>query len=371
MNAAKLNPPLKDLRVAAFTRYGHLRPTSASARGSYQIGSLMLEVDFLPVEATDGPGSKSGDAITFRFSNAEQGDPFIVVIDGGYSAIGDQLAGHIQKYYGTTHIDLVVSTHPDADHLNGLIRLLEIMQVDELMLHLPWEHSVEVKEFSNLEKILQLYTTALARGVKVTEPFSDDGLQRAGGAITILGPTKLYYEALLKEDLGSEVTKNVGLSSESFAHADVRGEDSVEPLDDDDITSARNNMSVVMMLDTSEEHHLFTGDAGITALGKAADTFEAMGGSFSARQIEFFQVPHHGSRRNLGPAILDRLFPNGAVGTTAFISSGLVDEKHPGEAVVAELRRRGFSIFATESKLLLHSHDSTQRPSYYSAPERS
>jgi beta-lactamase superfamily II metal-dependent hydrolase len=330
----------------------------------------MLEIDFLPVEATDGPGSKSGDAIALRFSVAGRTEPFVAVIDAGYTAVGEQLVAHIAKYYGTSHIDLVVSTHPDADHLNGLVRLVEEMDVDELMLHLPWSHHDDVTEFSNIEKVRELYSTAIRRKVTITEPFSDGGLTRADGAIVILGPSRSYYEELLESDLGSPVLKASGSPVEAWFAGEKRAEESPEPLDDVDGTSARNNSSVVIMLTTSDEQHLFTGDAGITALDHAMDFYEARGGDLGTKQIEFFQVPHHGSRRNLGPAVLDRLFPNGASSSTAFISSGLADEKHPGIAVTDELRRRGFSIYATEGRLLLHSHDADQRSSYYTAPER-
>jgi beta-lactamase superfamily II metal-dependent hydrolase len=330
----------------------------------------MLEIDFLPVEATDGPGSKSGDAIAVRYSSDTQRTPFVAIIDGGYSSVGEQLVSHIRKHYATNHVDLVISTHPDADHINGLLRVLENMDVDELMLHLPWAHHDDVSEFSNVEKVRELYSLAVKRNVVITEPFSDGGIVRANGALSILGPSRAYYEELLTEDLGEAVVKASAFSTQLSELVEARLEKSHEPLSDTDTTSARNNSSVIVMLDSSDELHLFTGDAGITALGHAADFFEALGGDFARRKVEFFQVPHHGSRHNLGPAILDRLFPLGASGTTAFISSGNVDEKHPGLAVMDELRERGFTIHSTEGKLLLHGHDAPARESYYPAPQR-
>lgn len=330
----------------------------------------MLEIDFLPVEAADGPGSKSGDAIALRFSVPGQEEPFVVVIDGGYGAVGEQLVSHIRKFYGTNHVNLVVSTHPDADHINGLVRVLEEMEVDELMLHLPWDHHDDVTEFSNIEQVEKLYAAAVKAGVTVTEPFSDHGLVRADGALRVLGPSSTYYAELLEADLGPSVLKASGLAKEALESHDYRVEKSHEPLSDTETTSARNSTSVIMVLDAADELHLFTGDAGIEALEQAADEFERNVEQLGLRPIEFLQVPHHGSRHNLGPAILDRFFPSGGSGATAFVSSGAVDEKHPGVAVIDALRERGFGIFATEGKLLLHGHDADQRPTYYPAPER-
>lgn len=332
----------------------------------------MLEIDFLPVESETGPGSKSGDAICMRFASPEYPEPIVIVIDGGYGPVGDNLAHHIRTFYGTETVDLVVSTHPDADHLNGLIRLVEDMDVRELMLHLPWEHRDDVSEYSNIEKIRDLYASAFNKGIPVTEPF--EGVTRFGDRFRVLGPTVAYYEELLLEDIGEEQSRSAETSDTVvLASIQERAEleaELTEPLDDFDSVSARNNSSVISFVMESDEYHLFTGDAGITALDYAADAFEATQFFLSSTHIEFFQVPHHGSRRNLGPTILDRWFPHGGSGATAFISSALASEKHPGVAVVDELRERGFQLHATEGKHLLHHHDGKPRVAYSSSAPR-
>src|SRR6266496_3776525 len=100
----------------------------------------MYEVDFLPVESEAGPGSKSGDAIAIRWRQPVTEENMVVVIDSGFTDVGDVMADHIKKYYSTTYVDLVISTHPDADHINGIARLLERLTVRELLLHQPRLH---------------------------------------------------------------------------------------------------------------------------------------------------------------------------------------------------------------------------------------
>lgn len=73
---------------------------------------LGYELDFLPVEAEGGGGTKSGDAIAGRFRLSD-GSSRVIVVDGGCTAIGDDLVDHIQRYYQTNVVNLVVSTHPD------------------------------------------------------------------------------------------------------------------------------------------------------------------------------------------------------------------------------------------------------------------
>jgi glyoxylase-like metal-dependent hydrolase (beta-lactamase superfamily II) len=146
----------------------------------------MYELDFLPVEAEDGNGTKSGDAITGRFWLAD-GTSRVIVVDAGYSAIGENVVDHVQTYYDTDRIDLLVSTHPDADHLNGLVFVLENLSVGELLIHRPREHFVsgDAELFSNIERVDAVIALAESQGVTVTEPFR--GLTRWGGQFRVLG----------------------------------------------------------------------------------------------------------------------------------------------------------------------------------------
>src|SRR4051794_38640748 len=149
----------------------------------------MYELDLLPVEGS-GIGGKSGDAITARFTSPT-GRRAVVVVDGGFTDEGERIVDHIQGYYGTSSVDLVISTHPDADHINGLATVLTELEVAELMVHQPWNHAADVSEFSNLEAIEKLVAVASERGTTVREPFT--GEQACDGALTILGPTIDFY----------------------------------------------------------------------------------------------------------------------------------------------------------------------------------
>jgi len=327
----------------------------------------MYEVDFLPVENEAGDSSKSGDAIAMRFDVPSLGRPAVVVIDGGFTAIGEKLVEHITEHYATTHIDLVISTHPDTDHLNGLRALLETFSVGELLMHLPWEHKASLNGFGNLDAVRSLYDLAIANRIVVTEPFT--GLSRLDGLLTVLGPTPDYYDQMLDESLDEVVTgkaaERFAATASGFFHkAATRVLERVvaffpalETLTDVDDTGPRNKMSVITLVDLDGHRMLFTGDAGIVGLENAADEYEARYGTFATAPLSFFQAPHHGSKHNLGPAILNRLF--GAIGQgfsapTAFISSAKLSEKHPSPKVTNALGRRGARVFVTEGRTICH-----------------
>lgn len=165
-----------------------------------------MEIDFL---AVGKDSSKSGDAIALRF-----GDLFgprsgwgVVVVDGGHSTIGDEMAEHILEVYGTSQIDLMVSTHPDNDHINGLITLLERddVTVSELWVHQPWKHDkqalftsyiadrtkAEEKSFdAYIANAKKLYDLAVERGVAVEEPFAGMRRELPATPSTSQGPTR-------------------------------------------------------------------------------------------------------------------------------------------------------------------------------------
>ena len=331
-------------------------------------------IDFLAVENDDADSTKSGDAIAMQFLVPGESRPRIVVIDGGYAPIGQKLVDHIKRWYGDDHVDLVISTHPDKDHLNGLKTVLEQLKVGELMMHLPWNYRPDAAhELSNYEATRGLYDYAIAHGIPVAQPFT--GVERFSRAIQIMGPSEVRYTQLLDQMVTEAVD---GVESARFAHQ-TRGSvmlatgrrvlDKVlsafpfETLGDDDDDSPRNQSSAITMLDVSQKRFLFTGDAGIASLDLAADFYEATVGAFSIQPLYFFQAPHHGSKHNLGKTILNRMF--GQIGApfdafTAFVSSAKASEKHPSPKVTNALGRRGADVYVTEGKGICN-HDGFSR----------
>lgn len=341
----------------------------------------MHEIDFLPVESDGATSSKCGDAIAMRFAYQEERRNAVIVIDGGYSDVGDDLKDHIEKYYDTDVIDLVVSTHPDADHINGLKTLIEQTTVRKLMIHRPRLHVPNVSQFSNIEAVDDLLKLANQRDIPIVEPF--EGIQDFGGQLTILGPTEEYYTELVKQHLEEEATgkaaerrRSHGTKSMSFAQRaldKVLSWMPVETLSDDGETGPRNNSSVIALLEVDGQRLLFTGDAGIPALERAADYYEYIHlGAFSSYPLSFFQASHHGSKHNVGPAILNRILgPRGNPyqELTSFISSAKTCDDHPSPKVSNALKRRGCRVACTEGKKIWHHCGAPERPDWSPIPQ--
>src|SRR6266568_4043786 len=143
-----------------------------------------------------------------------------------------------------------------------------------------------------------------------------------------------------------------------------------ETLRDDGETSATNNSSVISLLMVDGDQLLFTGDAGIPALELAVAVLEAEG--FQPGGLGFVQVPHHGSRRNVGPSVLNRLLgPKGQTTrhSTAFASvpKKNPEHKHPAKKVTNAFRRRGYDVHLTQGATKWHRNDAPARDNYFTS----
>lgn len=346
------------------------------------------EVDMLAV----GNGECSGDAICLRFGDlfGERQNQFVMVIDGGTQESGAMLVDRIKTSYHTELVDLVVSTHPDDDHVSGLRNVLEDLTVGRLWMHLPWRHAADFRALFKdltltdiglrrsirkaLDTATELEEIARRKSIPIDEPFSDALLPFGEIGIRVLGPGSLYYASLLPQfrETPAALIPQPGLlqrAASAVAEAVKWIAESwwIETLGEpeENATSAENNSSVILTLFRENHRLLFTGDAGVPALTRAAAFAELQG--FHLPSSRLVQVPHHGSRRNVGPAVLDRLLgpkyqePSNA--KTVYASAGKEAPKHPSRKVTNAFQRRGAKglVYATKGTNLWHHHEAPDR----------
>jgi len=342
---------------------------------------MSYEVDWRAV----GGESKSGDCIAFRFGNflSDPKDQIIVVIDGGFRETGEGVVKLIKEVYGSNRVDLVISTHPDIDHLSGLNAVLEELKVGELWMHKPWERRHEIRTYltegliskakfdeavrkfsvdvrKSLTGANNLAKLAGEKGIPIYEPFQ--GRQAFNGVLTILGPTQDFYNQTLaeasttssiQEAYGTIKEGIVGLAEKALTWIDEKLDVELLTEPDENATSPRNNSSVISLAKLEDKAFMFTADAGVPALVHAADYAESLG-YLIASGIIYVQVPHHGSRRNVGPSILDRLYgprvsqeaeKREKVAMVLAAKQGA--PKHPNGRVINALNRRGIQVEVT------------------------
>lgn len=331
---------------------------------------MAYEIDFLPV----GEETKSGDAILVRYGDLTPGreDQHVVVVDGGFEDTASSVIDHLSRYYNTSHIDLMISTHPDDDHVRGLVALIDRsdVSVGQLWIHKPWDYSYDARNMrlagvsfrearSQLEKTVAnasaLHDAAEAKGIPVAEPFT--GRSTADRAVVVIGPDRPYYESLLPE-FGQQTASSLGSTiREGWAAFKAKLGESIwnETLTDEGTTSATNNSSVVTLLLLDNSYLLLTGDAGIPALERVTHRLRELG--IPPGGLRFAQIPHHGSRYNVGPTVLNDLL--GGAGEVdrgaAFVSAAKKGRpRHPAKVTLNAFTRRGYSTAVTEGRSIQH-----------------
>ena len=320
--------------------------------------------DFIELDFFETGDTGSGDAIAIR--HRQENKDWIYIVDGGYSEDGAKLLQHLENYYDKpAFIDHVVLTHPDSDHASGLETVLSEYKVMKLWMNRPWLYVDELmpnfKNYQDRErlitrlkkdfpKVTKLEEIALGKGIEILSAFRGDTI----GAFTVLSPKKSMYLDLIVESDKTPVPANkIEAKQNREMSSAVWGEENLKG--DTEGTSAENETSVVQFAQVCGKTVLLTGDAGIRALNESYLSSIALGKSTSL--IDWFQVPHHGSRRNLSSDILDiwlgeklgseELSPT----TVAIVSANRNDEDHPKKAVIRALIHRGRKVVQTNGIL--------------------
>lgn len=327
----------------------------------------MYEIDFL--RAGDG----NGDAICIRYGSEQQGY-WLHLVDGGFTDTADEIIRHIETYYGRGyHINHVVLTHADNDHACGLIGVLKRFDVKAIWMNRPWRFASEViqhfhgsytldglvKKMREMHPYLvEIEQIAAKRNIPINEVFQGSQI----GPFTVLAPSRARYVELIpdldktptsyRDSLGGLLGGNILSEVMKAVKTWVDEKWDVETLSDnpDPPTSASNETSVVQLGVIDGRSILLTGDVGPQGLDEAAD-YAALLGLLSPPS--FIQVPHHGSRRNVTPYVLDRWLGArkvyGTVVGSACCSVGKEQADYPRGQVKNAFRRRGYPVHVTRS----------------------
>ncbi|TCR76746.1 beta-lactamase superfamily II metal-dependent hydrolase [Rhizobium sp. BK376] len=331
------------------------------------------EIDFLSV------GDSNGDAICVRYGTPELGYA-VHITDGGFVDTGQRIIDHVNKYYGHgSRIENVVLSHQDSDHIAGLIPVVRHFDVGALWMNRPWLYAGELLQafhgnytVEGLRKAIrdaypllaELEEVASSKGIPIYETFAGAWI----GSFLVLAPSRARYLALIPEfDRTPEsYTKPVkGILGKMFEAAkkvvsffETWGSEALQ--ENPAPTSASNESCVVQLGLFNGKTVLLTADAGPTTLSEAADTAAAIGLLFPPSVV---QVPHHGSRRNVTPAVLNRWLGNplpegSAIRGFAFCSVGDNKPEYPRRRVSNAFLRRGYPVYKTgNGGEWLHHHD--------------
>jgi beta-lactamase superfamily II metal-dependent hydrolase len=251
---------------------------------------------------TPGPPFETQGKLQIFALDVGQGDGLLIIsptgktvlIDAGNPRAGDEVVVALARH-NVRAVDLAVATHPHADHIGGLRRVIGKMTVNSLL------DSSQTYDSDEYEKLL--------RAVKAR---------------------KINYVAAKKGqtfDLGS------GVKLEAF---NPRG-------DNHWITQVReggsveNANSVVLRLTYGNFAMLFTGDA-------EAETEAEMINAHSPLRAQVLKVGHHGSRYATSEKFLSAVSPQAAI-----ISCGADNRYgHPSQPTLDRLKKAKAEVYRTD-----------------------
>jgi beta-lactamase superfamily II metal-dependent hydrolase len=306
--------------------------------------------------------ARHGDAIWVEYG--DEAAPHRVLIDGGAtSSTRDVIVELIRNRIGSTadpDFELIVLTHIDADHLAGLLALFADRSVElrprdvwfNGWSHLP-DDRLGAKQAERLSAEIRrrgLPWNDLFDGDAVrlqgtlTDPWPDSLPRRTlpgGLTLTLLSPT---YRTLadLKPVWRKEVTAAgliPGAAERPPEQDDRLGSDVPVPnpaaLSEEPFTSDRseaNGASIAFLAEFEGASVLLTGDAHAPVLEGSLRVLLAEHG-LERLPVDAFKLPHHGSRYNLSPGLLDR------VQTRRFLFStdGSSRSHHPDPVAVSRI----------------------------------
>jgi len=231
------------------------------------------------------------------FLDVGQGDSILIqkgtwqiLIDGGPS--GKVELAKLGKYlpYFDREIEIVIATHPDKDHIAGLVEAARNYRIGKVLTTAAGKDTQVYKEWKDILDYNKIETLEALRG---------DRISFDGAEIKILSP-----------------------------------QTSVDPA-----IGEANNESVVARLDYDENSFLFTGDIESHAENKIL----ASGQNIDA---DVLKVAHHGSKYSSSEEFLDAASPDEAV-----ISVGKNNSYgHPTEVVLEALKERNINILRTDER---------------------
>ncbi len=241
----------------------------------YDLENQNLEVNFFDIG--------QGDGIFIETPKSYQ-----ILIDGGPDSTFLEKLGKEMPFWDRT-IDLVVLTHPEHDHIAGLIEVLKRYKVSFVLWTGILRDTGEYREWKRLLENNDLTVKIARLGQRITTPEV---------FIDVLYPFESLY--------GQEV-KNT------------------------------NDSSVALRLVHDNNTFLFTGD-----LGKSIERKLVKNGLVITTDI--LKVGHHGSKTSTSKELLEALTPKIAV-----VSSGKENRYgHPCQEVLDILEKYGITVLRTD-----------------------
>ncbi|MDP3991026.1 MAG: ComEC/Rec2 family competence protein [Candidatus Nealsonbacteria bacterium] len=238
-------------------------------------GAELLEVTFFDVG--------QGDAIFIETPQRHQ-----ILIDGGPDSAVLEKMGKEMPFWDRT-IDLIVLTHPERDHMSGLLEVLKRYKVENILWTGVLRDTAEYKEWQRL-------------------------IQKEGA--------KIYIAQAGQRIEGGEISFDILYPFDSLEGQEFKDS---------------NDTSIIAKLIFNETSFLFTGDATMKVEKRLINEGEDI-------DSDVLKVGHHGSKTSSAGEFIQAVSP----GTAVISVGGDNNYGHPYPETLAILEKYGIKILRTD-----------------------
>ncbi|HBX47985.1 MAG TPA: hypothetical protein DEF85_03740, partial [Clostridiaceae bacterium] len=233
--------------------------------------------------------SKLNGELKIHYINVGQGDSILIqqgdatmLIDAGPDA---NTTANYLKGQGIKKIDILVGTHPHADHIGGMPAVINGFEINKIYMPKVTHTS---KIFENTMESIK------AKGMKISTPHPGDSFKLGNADCTILAPNSSSYDNL-------------------------------------------NNYSIVLRIKFGNNSFIFDGDAESLSEGEILQKQLDI-------QSDVIKLGHHGSKTATSQSYLNKVNPKYAV-----ISCGKGNSYgHPHAETMAKLKERNIKVYRTD-----------------------
>ena len=305
----------------------------------------MLELELLPAGC--------GDCLWLEYG--KPGDSHIVLIDGGVKNTAERLEARIQeaikeRQTPSLHIDLLVVTHIDNDHIEGILKLLEEAKLPLTFGDIWFNGNRQLAKLPPLteeeqrrdllggenESMFRADLLGLKEGDRLSQLLSDparhlpwnqgfEGKEIAilsgrplpvkplpgGMNLTLLGPPLKRLRRLAADWQKVLGDFERGLPETADIRSDLLGKGDTWPPTwrDEERFDERtaNGSSISLWAEYEGQALLLTGDAFAEDVTAALGRLQMDRETKKRLPLSAFKLPHHGSAQNLSRDLLDRI----------------------------------------------------------------
>lgn len=270
--------------------------------------------------------ARYGDSIWIEYGNPD--NPHIILIDGGTGGTKKEIKKLINQLPGNKQIELLVVTHIDRDHIEGILSLLEEDRLDCSIGSIwfnGWHHLPQNpnNEFFGAIQGERLTAAILKHRLNWNSHFDKKAvvvpdnkplpeiILKDNFKITLLSPEtqhlynlrkdweKEILDANLVPGFGLEEPEDDGLEQFGLDEPDVEAL-SRESFHEDD--SSANGSSIAFTVEYAGKRVLLSGDAFPSVLLKSLKAVENASGAF-----DLVKLSHHASAHNTSPELINYL----------------------------------------------------------------